>query len=139
MIFLNDCCFKWIAKLNLLLVAVTTNWLLTTYGMYQLTHGWYRCFPWGWALIGCTSGTWWLYSIDTYTIALDGLFGTLITDNLFMVAFVMLSAAQTVGLNGRLHNGKWIERSVEGSGCGQNLGNILPFSWRDWGKSGTLR
>ena len=59
-----------------------------------------------------------------YTNALDGLFGALITYNLFVVSFMMLSAAQTVGLNGRMHSRKWIERGVEGSGCGQILGEF---------------
>jgi hypothetical protein len=40
-----------------------------------------------------------------------------------MVSFMMLSAAQTVGLRGRMHSGKWIERGVEGSGYGQILGD----------------
>jgi hypothetical protein len=39
-----------------------------------------------------------------------------------MVSFIMPSAAQTVGLNGRMHIGKWIERGVEGSGFGHIFG-----------------
>ena len=79
-----------------------------------------------------TSGTfWWFCSIDTYTNALDGLFGTLITYNVFMVSFMVLSATQTVGLNGRMHRenelkGVWKEVVLAGF-----LGNIQPFSWRD--------
>jgi hypothetical protein len=49
-----------------------------------------------------------------------------------MVSFMMLSAAQTVGL---LLVGCTVENELKGMGkevvVARFLGNILPFSWRD--------
>jgi hypothetical protein len=49
-----------------------------------------------------------------------------------------VSRLDYIAPNGRMILKRWIEKDVEGSGCGLFQGNIPAFAWREWGKPQTI-